>query len=143
MICPFPSCIDLHIRACLCLSFLSQANFQLAIITENMIPDVVYHLYSDNVEIKFQCSSAIFKCAKNKQASDMVREAHGLEQLVAIAKDKNTREDKALLAAATGAIWMCAIDSSENVRQLDNVSLRCRWNVFDCRLLIFDFSFAY
>ena len=54
-------------------------------------------------------------------ASDMVREAHGLEPLVAIAKDKNIRDNKSLLAAATGAIWKCAM-SEENVKQLDNVS---------------------
>lgn len=86
-----------------------------------MIPDIVYHLYSENLEIKLQCSSAIFKCASNKIASDMVREAHGLEQLVAVAKDKSIRENKPLLAATTGAIWMCTAGSSENVRQLDNV----------------------
>lgn len=52
----------------------------------------------------------------------MVREAHGLEQLVAIAKDKNVRENKQLLAATTGAIWKCAM-VEENVKQLDSVSL--------------------
>lgn len=53
----------------------------------------------------------------------MVREAHGLEQLMGIVKDKNIRENKPLLAAATGAIWKCAL-LDENVKQLDNVSLR-------------------
>lgn len=53
--------------------------------------------------------------------SDMVREAHGLEQLVAIAKDKNIRENKPLLAATTGAIWKCSM-VEENVKQLDNVN---------------------
>lgn len=52
----------------------------------------------------------------------MVREAGGLEQLMAIVKDKSIRENKALLAAATGAIWKCAM-VEENVKQLDNVSL--------------------
>lgn len=85
-----------------------------------MIADIVYHLYSENLEIKLECSLAILKCASNKTASDMVREAHGLEQLVAIAKDKNIRDNKLLLAATTGAIWKCA-GSDENVKQLDNV----------------------
>lgn len=53
--------------------------------------------------------------------SDMVRESHGLEQLVAIVKDKNMRENKSLLAAATGALWKCTL-VEDNVRQLDNVS---------------------
>lgn len=50
----------------------------------------------------------------------MVREAHGLEQLMAIVKDKNMRENKALLAAATGALWKCTL-VEENVKLLDNV----------------------
>lgn len=50
----------------------------------------------------------------------MVRESKGLEPLVAIAKEKNIRENKPLLAAATGAIWKCAA-SDENVKVLDNV----------------------
>lgn len=53
-------------------------------------------------------------------SSELVREAHGLEPLVVIIKDKNVRENKPLLAAATGAIWKCAA-SDENVKQFDNV----------------------
>lgn len=49
-----------------------------------------------------------------------MREAHGLEPLVTIIKDKNMRENKILMAAATGAIWKCSI-SDENVKQFDNV----------------------
>lgn len=63
----------------------------------------------------------LLKCILKQTVSDMVREAHGLEQLMAIAKDKNIRENKMLLAAATGAIWKCAL-VEENVKQLDNVS---------------------
>lgn len=111
-----------------------------------MIPDIVYHLYSENLQIKLQCSSAIFKCASNKTASDMVRESHGLEQLVAIAKDKTIRENKALLAATTGALWMCAAGSTENVRQLDNVRAWFHMKMIEYRIqLVFHyiFSFAY
>lgn len=50
----------------------------------------------------------------------MVREAHGLEQLMSIVKDKNMRENKLLLAAATGALWKCTL-VEENVKLLDNV----------------------
>lgn len=56
-----------------------------------------------------------------QKASELVREAHGLEPLVAIIKDKNVRDKKTLMAAATGAIWKCAT-SDENVKQFDNVS---------------------
>lgn len=86
-----------------------------------MIPDIVYHLFADNVEIKLESASAIYQCSVNKTASEMVRESHGLEQLVTIIKDKNIRDDKLLLAATTGAIWKCSIASRENLRQLDNV----------------------
>lgn len=51
----------------------------------------------------------------------MVREAHGLEQLMGIVKDKSMRENKPLLAAATGALWKCTL-VEENVKHLDNVS---------------------
>lgn len=44
----------------------SQANYQLAITTEGMIFDIVSHLTSDNLDLKRQCSSAIFKCASDK-----------------------------------------------------------------------------
>lgn len=51
----------------------------------------------------------------------MVREAHGLEQLMSIVKDKILRENKQLLAAATGALWKCTL-VEENVKHLDNVN---------------------
>lgn len=61
----------------------------------------------------------------------MVREAHGLEQLMSIVKDKNMRENKPLLAAATGALWKCTL-VEENVKLLDNV-------IYD----LFEFSTKY
>lgn len=39
-----------------------------------------------------------------QSASDLVRESNGLEPLVAIIKEKNYRENKPLIAAATGKI---------------------------------------
>lgn len=44
----------------------SQSNYQLAITTEGMINDIVQHLNSQNLDLKMQCSSAIFKCASDK-----------------------------------------------------------------------------
>lgn len=114
-----------------------QPNFQLAIVTENMIPDIVYHLFSDNVDIKLESASAIYKCSVNKIASEMVRQSHGLEQLVTIIKDKNIRDDKPLLAATTGAIWKCSIASKENKKQLDNVFIAKNIDNF---LIMFLFS---
>lgn len=109
----------------------SQENFQIAIVTENMVSDVVFHLFSENLEIKLQSCSAIFKCAINKEVSDMVREAHGLEQLLAIVRDKNVRDNKQLLAAATGAIWKCSM-TEENVKYLDNVSIKSPCEYANC-----------
>lgn len=70
-------------------------------------------------------------------ARDIVREAGGLESLVAIIKDKSIRENKALLAAATGAIWKCAA-SPANVKRLDQVILLMFLVVF-----VFIFLFAH
>ncbi|CRK87151.1 CLUMA_CG000960, isoform A [Clunio marinus] len=100
----------------------SQGIYQLAIATEGMIHNIVIHLSSENFELKMQCSSAIFKCASDKTARDIVREAGGLESLVAIIKDKSIRENKALLAAATGAIWKCS-GSAANVKRLDQLKI--------------------
>lgn len=54
----------------------SLASFQLAITTEGMITDIVNHLSSQNLELKMECSSAIFKCANDPTARDMVRKQH-------------------------------------------------------------------
>lgn len=86
-----------------------------------MIPDIIRHLASENIDLKLQCSSAIFKCASDKVARDIVRQSQGFEPLVGIIKDKNLRENKKLLAAASGALWKCA-GSSENVKVMDEVS---------------------
>lgn len=45
---------------------IQKENFQVAAATEKMVSDIVYHLYSENMEIKLQSSLAIFKCASNK-----------------------------------------------------------------------------
>ena len=51
------------------------------------------------------------QCAEEKETRDLVREYGGLDPLV---KLLNKNDNKELLAAATGAIWKCAI-SPENV----------------------------
>lgn len=98
----------------------SLPSFQLAITSEGMISDIVNHLNSQNMELKMECSSAIFKCANDPTARDMVRESGGLDPLVVIIKDKGARENKPLLAAATGAIWKCAV-SDANMKRLDSL----------------------
>ncbi|XP_028289055.1 armadillo repeat-containing protein 4 [Parambassis ranga] len=89
----------------------SEESYRIAIQSEGMIKDLVTNLSSDNNELQMHCASAIFKCAKDKQTRDLVREYKGLQPLVSLlAKAGN----KQVLAAATGAIWKCSI-SMQNV----------------------------
>lgn len=46
--------------------FVLQSNFQLAIQTEGMIPDLVDYLRKENTEIQKHCASAIFKVTKHQ-----------------------------------------------------------------------------
>lgn len=49
-----------------------------------------------------------------------MREHGGLDPLVSIIKNEKNRQNKPLLAAATGAIWKSAMNQ-ENVRRLDEL----------------------
>ncbi len=90
-----------------------------------MVPDLVKNLLSANAELQKHCASAIFKvniklnifhfdkkivvflqCAEDKEIRDLVRKNLGLHPLHDLLLQS---ENKALLAAATGAIWKCAI----------------------------------
>lgn len=102
----------------------------MAIRTEGMIEDLVKNLKSTNEELEMHCANAIFKvicnllilfkyftifffkCAEEKETRDLIRKYGGLEPLV---KLLNNKENKPLLAAATGAIWKCS-KSKENVK---------------------------
>ncbi|XP_053269015.1 outer dynein arm-docking complex subunit 2 [Pleuronectes platessa] len=84
----------------------SEECYRIAIKNEDMIKDLVQNLSSDNNELQMHCASAIFKCAEDKETSDLVRKYNGLEPLVLLL---GKAEDKKLLAAATGAIWKCSI----------------------------------
>lgn len=89
----------------------SEPSYRLAIRTENMIEDLVKNLKSADSQLQMHCASAIFKCAEEKETRDLVRQYGGLDPLVALLQKSDNKE---LLAAATGAIWKCAI-STENV----------------------------
>ncbi|XP_013405098.1 armadillo repeat-containing protein 4 isoform X2 [Lingula anatina] len=89
----------------------SEPSYRLAIRTEGMVEDLVKNLNSENQELQMHCASAIFKCAEDKETRDLVRQYGGLDPLVKLLQ---STENKELLAAATGAIWKCAI-SDENV----------------------------
>lgn len=57
------------------------------------------------------------QCAEEKETRDLVRQYGGLQPLVKLLQDS---ENKELLAAATGAIWKCAI-SPENVQKFQEL----------------------
>ncbi|KAK7500939.1 hypothetical protein BaRGS_00007819 [Batillaria attramentaria] len=95
----------------------SEPSYRLAIRTEGMIEDLVKNLKSSNPELQMHCASAIFKCAEEKETRDLVRQYGGLDPLVALLKQVDNKE---LLAAATGAIWKCAI-SPENVSRFQEL----------------------
>ncbi|KAK7112459.1 outer dynein arm-docking complex subunit 2-like [Littorina saxatilis] len=103
----------------------SEPSYRLAIRTEGMIEDLVGNLKCTspdkpaNPELQMHCASAIFKCAEEKETRDLVRQYGGLDPLVGLL---NNMENKELLAAATGAIWKCAI-SPENVARFQE--LKC------------------
>lgn len=95
----------------------SEPSYRLAIRTEGMIEDLVKNLKSANQELQMHCASAIFKCAEEKETRDLVRMYGGLDPLVSLL---SSTENKELLAAATGAIWKCAI-STENVMRFQDL----------------------
>lgn len=57
------------------------------------------------------------QCAEEKETRDLVRHFGGLDPLVHLLTNM---ENKELLAAATGAIWKCAI-SPENVARFQEL----------------------
>lgn len=95
-------------------------SYQLAIQTEGMIKDIVLHLSAEDPSLRKHCAETIFKCAEDELTRSLVRQAGGLDPLVHMAKDPETRPDKPLLAAVTGAIWKTAF-SAENVERYDQL----------------------
>ncbi|XP_037960100.1 armadillo repeat-containing protein gudu [Teleopsis dalmanni] len=98
----------------------SQPKFQLAITSENMVSDIIKHLNTQNLDLKMEGSTAIFKCAFDPTTRQLVHESNGIEPLVGIIKDKTLRDYRALMVGTTGALWMCAA-SENNVKRLDSL----------------------
>lgn len=98
----------------------SEPSYRLAIRTEGMIEDLVKNLMRENQELQMHCASAIFKCAEEKETRDLVRQFGGLDPLVKLLVQTDNKDNKELLAAATGAIWKCAI-SPENVTRFQEL----------------------
>ncbi|XP_059485785.1 armadillo repeat-containing protein gudu [Neocloeon triangulifer] len=97
--------------------------FKLAMQKEGMIPDLVTHLSSNDAELRKHAALAIFKCAEEKATRDAVRQNGGLDPLVEMLKSETAMKDannKAIVAALSGALWKCAI-SPENVRRLEEL----------------------
>ena len=60
-----------------------------------------------------------FQCAEDEETRNLVRKFNGLQPLVDLLDQS---DDKELLAAATGAIWKCAI-SDENVKMFQKMGV--------------------
>lgn len=73
-----------------------------------LFASVFYHTY---------ISPGLSQCAEEKETRDLVRQYGGLDPLVGLLQKT---ENKELLAAATGAIWKCAI-STENVTRFQEL----------------------
>ncbi|XP_048462816.1 outer dynein arm-docking complex subunit 2 [Rhincodon typus] len=92
----------------------SEPSYRLAIRTENMVKNLVRNLSSESEELQMHCARAIFKCAEDEETRNLVRTHFGLGPLVKLVSKS---DNKQLLAAATGAVWKCAI-SMENVERI-------------------------
>ncbi|XP_038654138.1 armadillo repeat-containing protein 4 isoform X2 [Scyliorhinus canicula] len=95
----------------------SEPSYRLAIRTENMVKDLVRNLSSESEELQMHCARAIFKCAEDEETRNLVRTHFGLGPLVKLVSKSYNKE---LLAAATGAVWKCAI-SMENVERFKHL----------------------
>uniref|UniRef100_UPI00398EDA7A outer dynein arm-docking complex subunit 2 isoform X1 n=1 Tax=Pristiophorus japonicus TaxID=55135 RepID=UPI00398EDA7A len=97
----------------------SESSYRLAIRTENMVKDLVRNLNSESQELQMHCARAIFKCAEDEATRNLVRAHNGLGPLVKLFSKPDNKE---LLAAATGAVWKCAI-SMENVDRFKHLKI--------------------
>ncbi|XP_047001069.1 armadillo repeat-containing protein gudu-like [Schistocerca americana] len=97
-----------------------EKSYQSAFENHGMIADFVQYLFSESAELKKHSASAIFRCAEGDITRNMVRLADGLYILVKLAKTIKVHPDRLLLAAVTGAIWKCALNS-ENVQRFDEL----------------------
>lgn len=95
------------------------AQYRALIRSAGMMQPLVRCLKSESIELQTHCASAIFKLADDAQTRVLVREYGGLEPLVELITKVEHRN---LLAAATGAVWKCAIDK-ENVKAFND--LKC------------------
>ncbi|XP_041039870.1 outer dynein arm-docking complex subunit 2 [Carcharodon carcharias] len=95
----------------------SEPSYRLAIRTENMVKNLVRNLSSESEELQMHCARAIFKCAEDEETRNLVRTHSGLGPLVKLVSKSDNKE---LLAAATGAVWKCAINM-ENVERFKHL----------------------
>ena len=84
----------------------SDPSYRATIRQSGMVEDLVTNLHSNNEELQMHCASAIFKCAEDEATRQLVAKFDGIEPLVKLLQNAT---NKPLLAAATGAIWKCAV----------------------------------
>ena len=84
----------------------SDPSYRATIRQSGMVEDLVTNLHSNNEELQMHCASAIFKCAEDEATRQLVAKFDGISPLVQLLQNAT---NKPLLAAATGAIWKCAV----------------------------------
>ncbi|XP_072308414.1 outer dynein arm-docking complex subunit 2-like [Eucyclogobius newberryi] len=84
----------------------SEKSCRNAIQNEGMIKDLVKNLSIENEELQMLSANAIFKCAEDEKAADVIHKYKGPERLAQLL---NKPENKQLFAAVTGAIWKCSL----------------------------------
>jgi len=95
----------------------SDPSYRATIRQSGMVEDLVTNLHSNNEELQMHCASAIFKCAEDEATRQLVAKFDGISPLVQLLQNAT---NKPLLAAATGAIWKCAV-SRKNVKKFQEL----------------------
>ena len=93
----------------------SEPSYRAAIRQSGMVQDLVTNLHCNNEELQMHCASAIFKCAEDESTRQLVATFKGIEPLVQLLQKES---NKPLLAAATGAIWKCAVSGTRDKHPL-------------------------
>lgn len=111
----------IHPIMSICQLYASESSFQLAVQTEMMINDIIFHLHSSNVNILTQTCMTIFKCAHDTKTANLVHRAKGIVLIVKIIKETKYWSNDSLLEAVTGAVYKCAM-LRENAIEFNNLN---------------------
>lgn len=106
----------------ICQQCASDINFQLSIITEDMLADFAKHMRSKTIEVQRQTCLTIFKCGSNTVIARTLKKLKAFKTLITIVSNEEKRKNVPLMFAATGAIWKTAC-IPENTEEFDHLKL--------------------